>query len=62
MLIQKVSTIAIYFLIYIVLQLFLGVGWVNYYDRPTQLITAAAWGFVCVQPKKEIKNEVSKHI
>lgn len=37
---------ATYFMIYIVLQLALGIGWVNYYSRVVQVITAAAWGYM----------------
>lgn len=38
--------IAAYFMIYVVLQIALGIGWVNYYERVVQVITAAAWGYV----------------
>ncbi len=37
---------AMYFLVYITMQLVLGFGWVNYYDRTCQLVTAAAWGYL----------------
>lgn len=40
------DTYAMHFLVYIALQLALGIGWVNYYDRMTQLLTAAAWGYL----------------
>lgn len=38
--------IAAYLVVYIVLQLGLGIGWVNYYERVVQIIGAAAWGYV----------------
>ena len=43
---KRNDLIATYFLIYIVLQIALGIGWVNYYERVVQVITAAAWGYV----------------
>ena len=44
--IREVDTISIYFLTFIVLELFLGYGWVNYYDRTVQIIVAATWGYI----------------
>lgn len=35
-----------YLLVYILLQLCLGIAWVNYYERVVQVIGAAAWGYV----------------
>lgn len=42
----KGDKIAAYLLVYVVLQLGLGIGWVNYYERVVQVIGAAAWGYV----------------
>lgn len=42
---------AIFFEVYVILQLVLGVGWVNYYERHTQLIIAAAWGYLTYKNK-----------
>lgn len=44
--VKRQDVYAMHFLVYIVLQLALGIGWVNYYDRMTQLLTAAAWGYL----------------
>lgn len=38
--------IVVYFLVYICVQVFLGVGWVNYYERPVQLVTSLAFGYL----------------
>lgn len=43
---------AIYFLIYIGVQLILGIGWVNYYDRPVQIVTALAFGYLFAKSKE----------
>lgn len=45
---------ASYLLVYIVLQLCLGIAWVNYYERVVQVIGAAAWGYVDHMKEKEI--------
>ena len=42
----KKDLVAIFLFTFILIQLALGVGWVNYYDRTAQLITAAAWGYL----------------
>lgn len=47
--VKQQDVYAMHFLAYIVLQLALGIGWVNYYDRMTQLMTAAAWGYLSNQ-------------
>ena len=44
---------AVYFFVYIGVQLLLGVGWVNYYSRPTQLVTALAFGYIVFQKKQK---------
>lgn len=44
--VKQQDVYATHFLVYVVLQLALGIGWVNYYDRMTQLVTAAAWGYL----------------
>ncbi len=44
---------AMYFLVYVAMQLVLGVGWVNYYDRICQMTTAAAWGYITSCAEKE---------
>lgn len=51
---------AMHFFVYILLQLALGIGWVNYYDRMTQLLTAATWGYLASPNsiKKEECNEI----
>ncbi len=56
--------IAIYLFVYIVMELILSVGWVNYYARVPQLMNAIAWGYVLNRPKdnKEEENEVKEHI
>ena len=50
---------AMYFLVYVVMQLVLGIGWVNYYDRICQLITAAAWGYLtgCIEKEGNVQKE-----
>ncbi len=53
---------AIYFLTYIILQILLSIGWVNYYDRMAQLVTAAAWGYVSINSTKGEQNETNQHI
>ena len=37
---------ALYFTIFISLQIVLGVGWVNYYERVIQLLTMVAWAYI----------------
>lgn len=38
--------ITAYLLVYVVLQITLGIAWVNYYERVVQVIGAAAWGYI----------------
>lgn len=54
---------AVYFLVYLVLQLALSIGWVNYYDRTSQLMIAAAWGYLYnleTKRKGDLKNDLEK--
>lgn len=45
-LMRKGDFLALYFLIFVAAQVILGIGWVNYYERVTQLITIIAGGYV----------------
>ena len=60
----KKDIYAIYFFVYISMQLAMGIGWVNYYDRPTQLITALAFGYLINVEKNEriFSNENIKSV
>lgn len=44
---------AIYFFVYIWVQLILGIGWVNYYERSVQLVTALAFGYILAIKKQK---------
>ena len=46
---------AIYFLVYICVQMVLGIGWVNYYERPVKLITSKAFGYLAGVERTEGK-------
>lgn len=43
---MKNDLYAIFFFTYVCVQTVLGVGWVNYYSRPSQVITALAFGYI----------------
>ena len=45
---------ALYFLIFVSMQVFLGIAWVNYYERITQLFTIFAVGYSEMALEKEI--------
>ena len=49
---------AVYFLSYILFQTVLGIGWIYYYERTSQLITALAFGYlVAKERERRISNE-----
>ena len=52
---------AMYFLVYIALQILLSIGWVNYYERIPQLLTAAAWGYVSAKSIRGEKDEATPY-
>lgn len=49
----KNDIIAIYFFTYTMLQIVIAVGWVNYYDRAAQIVTALAFGYLFIKKKEE---------
>ena len=49
---------AVFFFAYVCVQFVLGVGWVNYYSRPSQIIAALAFGYVV---SKEMGKKKGKH-
>lgn len=50
---MKNDLYAIFFFVYIFVQMVLGVGWVNYYERPVQIITALAFGYIVSKKIRE---------
>ena len=55
--IKTLDTTSIYFFTFVVLEIVLGFGWVNYYDRTVQIIVAASWGYIVYG-----RNEVQKSV
>ena len=62
----KSDLYAVFFFTYVCIQLVLGVGWVNYYSRPCQVITALAFGYLLsieIKKKKGIgKDEIKESV
>ncbi len=54
-LVKSRNLYAIYFFVYTSVQLLLGIGWVNYYERSVQIVTALAFGYIFTV-KKQQKN------
>lgn len=58
---MKSDLYAVFFFTYICIQLALGIGWVNYYGRPVQIISALAEGYLAsieINKRRELgKNE-----
>ena len=52
--------IAIYFMVYLVLNLILAIGIVDYYERTTQLLIAAAWGYTEKKGKHSMGVKLSE--
>lgn len=62
-LVRKKDVVAMYFLAYTIMQIVLAVGWITYYDRPTQIVTALAFGYLIVKKREESeKNEIKKFV
>lgn len=59
-LVKSRNLYAIYFFVYTWVQLILGVGWVNYYERSVQIVTALAFGFIFAtkNKKQELNYEI----
>lgn len=56
-LVKNKDLYAIYFFVYICVQLILGVGWVNYYSRAVQIVTALAFGYIFAIKKQQKSEE-----
>lgn len=54
--IKKGDMKAVYFLTFMLLQILLGVGWVNYYERTVQIMVAGAWGYVISRSKNKTRS------
>lgn len=60
-LVLKKDVIAMYFLAYTIMQMVLAIGWITYYDRPTQIVTALAFGYLFIKKREESEtNEIKK--
>ncbi len=60
-LVRKKDVVAMYFLAYTIMQIVLAVGWVTYYERPTQIVTALAFGYLVIKKREESEtNEIKK--
>lgn len=63
---MKNDIYAVFFFVYVCVQVALGVGWVNYYERPVQIMTALAAGYlVSLEINKRGglgKNEAKKSV
>ena len=49
---------ATYLFVYVCIQLVLGVGWVNYYERSVQLLIALSFGYLLSTSKRREKDEI----
>ena len=45
------------------MQIVLAVGWVTYNERPTQIVTALAFGYLIIKKREESEtNEIKKSV
>ena len=59
---MKNDLYAVFFFTYVCMQLVLGIGWVNYYTRPTQVITALAFGYLVTIKSKTIRRKTENEV
>jgi O-antigen ligase len=58
----KKDITAIYFITYIGLQLILGIGWVSYYDRPAQIVSALAFAYLFIKKREGGETNENKKL